>query len=75
VLARFAADAARSRVRHPVRHGGAGPTRPGGTIGSLLANPIMGLLSELIAVRSAFLILDCVLACAFAYMTARYVHW
>jgi hypothetical protein len=35
----------------------------------------MGLLSELIAVRSAFLILDCVLACAFAYMTVRYVHW
>jgi hypothetical protein len=47
----------------------------GGTVGSLLANPLLGLLSEIMTVRGAFLLLDAVLACAFAYVTVRYLRW
>ncbi len=47
----------------------------GGTVGSLLANPLLGLLSEIMTVRGAFLLLDSLLAGAFVYVAVRYLRW
>lgn len=50
-------------------------TLAGGTVGSLLANPLIGALSDAITVRRAFLLLDAVLAATFVHAAYVYHRW
>lgn len=47
----------------------------GGTVGSSLASPFVGLSSQFFSVRTAFMVLDAASALAFVFMAARYVRW